>query len=98
MKLKRFLKRRRGLLSAASLVLLVVLVFAAVCSPLAVQTAATDRQLPVYCVKRDDKCVSLTFDAAWGNCQLGRVDPQQYYIDRTRKRPFILLIFDFVLT
>ena len=67
MKLKRFLKRRRGLLSAASLVLLVVLVFAAVCSPLAVQTAATDRQLPVYCVKRDDKCVSLTFDAAWGN-------------------------------
>lgn len=25
------------------------------------------RELPIYCVQRDNKCASLTFDAAWGN-------------------------------
>ena len=30
-------------------------------------SAAEARRLPVYSVARDDKCVSLTFDAAWGN-------------------------------
>lgn len=29
--------------------------------------AASSRSLPIYCVERDTKCVSLTFDAAWGN-------------------------------
>ena len=29
--------------------------------------SAATKKLPVYCVQRDDKCVSLTFDAAWGN-------------------------------
>lgn len=28
---------------------------------------ASDRQLPIYCVQRDDKTVALSFDAAWGN-------------------------------
>ena len=32
-----------------------------------VGAAAAQRDLPIYNVKRDDKCVSLTFDAAWGN-------------------------------
>ena len=32
-----------------------------------VGAAATTRELPIYCVDRDNKCVSLTFDAAWGN-------------------------------
>ena len=32
-----------------------------------VGTAATQRELPIYCVQRDNKCASLTFDAAWGN-------------------------------
>ena len=25
------------------------------------------RQLPIYCVRKDYKVLSLTFDAAWGN-------------------------------
>ena len=25
------------------------------------------RQLPIYCVQRDQKMVSISFDAAWGN-------------------------------
>ena len=28
---------------------------------------AASRQLPIYCVQRDQKMVSLSFDAAWGN-------------------------------
>jgi len=36
-------------------------------NPAIVGAAATERELPIYCVERDNKCVSLTFDAAWGN-------------------------------
>ena len=36
-----------------------------------VGAAATQRELPIYCVDRDNKCASLTFDAAWGNIRLG---------------------------
>lgn len=33
-----------------------------------VQTSAnSDRKLPIYCVDRQDKKISLSFDAAWGN-------------------------------
>lgn len=32
-----------------------------------VGASASVRELPIYCVDRDNKCVSLTFDAAWGN-------------------------------
>ena len=35
--------------------------------PKAVMTAATQRDLPIYCVQKDSKVCSLTFDAAWGN-------------------------------
>ena len=39
-------------------------------SPKVVGAAATERQLPIYCVQKDYKVVSLSFDAAWGD---GRV-------------------------
>ncbi|NCB74877.1 MAG: polysaccharide deacetylase family protein [Clostridia bacterium] len=32
-----------------------------------VGASASVRALPIYCVARDNKCASLTFDAAWGN-------------------------------
>ena len=38
--------------------------------PAAVGAASTDRQLPIYCVQRDQKMVSLSFDAAWGDAIL----------------------------
>ena len=41
--------------------------------PASVTTAAADRQLPIYCVQRDDKACALTFDAAWGNAILRRL-------------------------
>lgn len=67
MNIKRSIKRHRKLAGGISLLLGVAAIFMIVCSPLAVRASATTRKLPVYCVQRDDKCVSLTFDAAWGN-------------------------------
>ncbi|MBQ2944393.1 MAG: polysaccharide deacetylase family protein [Ruminococcus sp.] len=32
-------------------------------------TAAEPRDIPIYCVDRDDKKVAISFDAAWGNEQ-----------------------------
>lgn len=32
--------------------------------------AATNRQLPIYCVEKTDNICSLTFDAAWGDVNL----------------------------
>ena len=61
------LRKRKKLLGGIGMVLLVVLVFSVINSPAIVGASATTRQLPIYCVQRDDKAVSLTFDAAWGN-------------------------------
>ena len=45
----------------------IALIFLISWTPAFMSTAAATRKLPIYCVQRDDKCVSLTFDAAWGN-------------------------------
>ena len=60
-------KKIKGLISWLALGLVVVLMFWTVNNPAIIGTAATTRQLPVYCVQRDDKVVALSFDAAWGN-------------------------------
>ena len=59
--------RHRRLLGPLALALAVIAIFWAVNSPVIVGTSAASRQLPIYNVKRDNKAVSLTFDAAWGN-------------------------------
>lgn len=64
---KKTMRRYKGTLSAIALVAAVVLIFWTVNSPAIVGVSASDRQLPVYCVERDDRVVSLSFDAAWGN-------------------------------
>ena len=64
---KKIFKKRRGLLSGLAFVLVVVLIFWTVSNPAIVGVSASKRQLPVYCVQRDDKVVALSFDAAWGN-------------------------------
>ena len=58
------LKRRHLALLGAALVSAAI--FAAVQAPAAVTAAATQRQLPIYCVERDQKVCSISFDAAWG--------------------------------
>lgn len=61
------IKSKKTVVSAVALVLLVGVIFWAVNSPAVVGVSASDRELPIYCVQRDDKCVALSFDAAWGN-------------------------------
>ena len=56
-----------GIMSSLGLILAVIAIFWTVNNPTIVGASATTRQLPVYCVKRDDKVVALSFDAAWGN-------------------------------
>ena len=57
-------KRHVMLLSA---LVLAAVIFAAVLSPAAVTASGTTRQLPIYCVDRDQKVCSISFDAAWGD-------------------------------
>ena len=65
MKLKLFLVKRK-MLTAAACALAAALMFTAVNVPAVVASAAS-RQLPIYCVERDQKMISVSFDAAWGN-------------------------------
>ena len=58
---------KRKLLSLALCLLCAVVMFYIVGHPAVIGAAATTRQLPIYCVQRDQKVVSLSFDAAWGN-------------------------------
>ena len=61
-------KYNRSFLGSVMLALAVALLFVAAATPSFISAAAMkDRKLPVYSVERDDKCLSLTFDAAWGN-------------------------------
>ncbi len=66
-KFTSILRRHRGFLGSVALVLAVALIFWAVNSPAIVGASAATRELPIYNVQRDNKAVSLTFDAAWGN-------------------------------
>lgn len=60
-----FVLRRRTLTFGAAL-LMAVAIFGAVNAPAAVRASAATRQLPIYCVERDQKVCSISFDAAWG--------------------------------
>ena len=64
--MKIFVLRNRPLLILAA-ALLAAAIFWVVNLPAAVAASASERQLPIYCVDRDDKLVSISFDAAWGN-------------------------------
>ena len=58
---------KKRYIAAVALVAAVAAIFITVDAPATVGASATVRQLPIYSVQRDNKCVSLTFDAAWGN-------------------------------
>ena len=72
--MKLFLLKRKTM-AALACVLAAGLVFAAVNSPLTVGAAAAKRQLPIYCVQRDQKMISISFDAAWGDGIIRRSNP-----------------------
>lgn len=58
---------RRRLLAVLACVLAAAAMLYAVNYPEVVSAAASSRQLPIYCVQRDQKMLSVSFDAAWGN-------------------------------
>lgn len=64
--MKLFLVKRK-LLTLVACLLCAAAMFYIVNHPAVIGAAATTRQLPIYCVQRDQKVVSLSFDAAWGN-------------------------------
>ena len=64
--MKVFLLKRK-LLTVLACALAAAAIFCAVHYPAAVSAAAADRQLPMYCVQRDQKMVAISFDAAWGD-------------------------------
>lgn len=63
---KILLLRRKPLVVLAC-ALAAALMFYVVNYPYAATASSTKRQLPIYCVQRDQKMVSISFDAAWGN-------------------------------
>ncbi|MEG2137895.1 MAG: polysaccharide deacetylase family protein [Oscillospiraceae bacterium] len=64
MKLNGIRRKHLGVLACG---VAACLMFCAVSAPAAVTVSTTTRQLPIYCVQRDQKMVSISFDAAWGN-------------------------------
>lgn len=60
-----FLKHKY--VSALAGVALSAAVFLVATMPTAVSASSTERQLPIYCVNRDQKMCSISFDAAWGD-------------------------------
>ena len=64
---ERLSARQRRYLTAAGALVLAAAVFLAVETPDMIAASSGTRQLPIYSVERDQKMVSLTFDAAWGN-------------------------------
>ena len=57
---------RRKTLTALGCLLAAAAIFYVVNYPAAIGAASAARQLPIYCVQRDQKLVSISFDAAWG--------------------------------
>ena len=53
--------------AAAGCLAAAVLILCVVNHPAVVGASAATRQLPIYCVEKDYKVLSISFDAAWGN-------------------------------
>lgn len=63
-----FLILKKRHFTALCAVISAAAIFAVVnAAPAAVSAAAAQRQLPIYCVERDQKICSISFDAAWGD-------------------------------
>ncbi len=58
---------RRKVIAAGACLLAAAMMFWVVNNPAVVGASASTRQLPIYCVQKDYKVLSISFDAAWGN-------------------------------
>ena len=83
----RFLVLRRRTLTVGAALLAAAAIFGAVNAPAAVRASAATRQLPIYCVERDQKVCSISFDAAWGG-RTTRRRSWMYSRTTASRRPF----------
>ena len=84
-----FIHRRRW--KALGCLMLAAAIFYAVNFPASVGAAATKRQLPIYCVQRDQKMVAISFDAAWGDVILRRGKEQLPAKRVAQKAPCVII-------
>ena len=63
----RFFILRRRTLAVLACALAAAAMFTLVNAPAVAEATATHRELPIYCVQRDQRMLSISFDAAWGN-------------------------------
>jgi hypothetical protein len=62
------INKRKLITIALILCLVIALIIGTVAFvPKTVETMASNRLIPIYSVDRQDKYISLSFDAAWGN-------------------------------
>ena len=73
MKGTKIIYLHRKLLAAAACMIAAAMMFWVVNNPAVVGAAATTRQLPIYCVQKDYKVLSISFDAAWGDVILRHI-------------------------
>lgn len=64
---------RRSVLSVVACLAAAAAMFYVVNYPASVGAYAAQRQLPIYCVEKDQKVLSISFDAAWGDVRLRQV-------------------------
>ena len=62
----KFVVLKRKWLTLGAAALCAAAIFCAASVPAAVSASVATRQLPIYCVERDQKVCSISFDAAWG--------------------------------
>ena len=86
---------KRSLMSIGFCLLIAIVVAAvAITSTVGVvQTASTEREIPIYCVETDKKQVALSFDAAWGNEQ---TDTLLEILDKYKVKCTFFLVGDWV--
>ena len=66
----KFVVFKRKWLTLGAAALCAAAIFCAVSVPAAVSASVATRQLPIYCVERDQKVCSISFDAAWGDVRV----------------------------
>ena len=77
MKVKVFLLKRKWF-AVAGCLLAAAVMLGVVNAPAVVEAAAAKRQLPIYCVQRDQKMLSISFDAAWGDVIIRSLSPNGF--------------------
>ena len=71
MKISRLFQGKRGKKLTIAAAVAVGAALCILCAiPRAALAAATQRDLPIYCVQKDSKVCALTFDAAWGDAKV----------------------------